>query len=242
MAADMLTNLVRELDDHDLSVLHTRNTQNGSVGVACVNPLHKKISPPGHASVLHTFEAVVGRWKSGRVVSAPSVGRVIWMEPQSEIKIENRLVKWHLEKWHLGSFFCKCCQPQIRWYDIYRCRWNVLHSVNVHYWTVQWCSSMCSSAQMATHFAYSLLKAVVMWPCNLICNHNHAGISGITWTHNMVAAQNCAMTSKQLQHKFQSARRSRSDVETDNAKQWTHQRAGWSKLHRSKTELDKTKL
>ena len=47
MAADMLTNLVRELDDHDLSVLHTRNTQNGLVGVACVNPLHKKISPPG---------------------------------------------------------------------------------------------------------------------------------------------------------------------------------------------------
>ena len=47
LAADMLTNLVRELDDHDLSVLHTRNTQNGLVGVACVNPLHKKISRPG---------------------------------------------------------------------------------------------------------------------------------------------------------------------------------------------------
>ena len=43
----MLTNLVRELDDHDLSVLHTRNTQNGLVGVACVNPLHKQISPTG---------------------------------------------------------------------------------------------------------------------------------------------------------------------------------------------------
>ena len=44
----MLTNhLVRDLDDHDLSVLHTRNTQNGLVGVACVNPLHKKISRPG---------------------------------------------------------------------------------------------------------------------------------------------------------------------------------------------------
>ena len=41
----MLTNLVRELDDHDLSVLHTRNTQNGLVGVACVNPLHKIFSP-----------------------------------------------------------------------------------------------------------------------------------------------------------------------------------------------------
>ena len=43
MAADMWTNyLVRDLDDHDLSVLHTRNTQNGLVGVACVNPLQKK--------------------------------------------------------------------------------------------------------------------------------------------------------------------------------------------------------
>ena len=33
----------------------------------------------------------------------------------------------------------------------------------------------------------------------------------------MLTAQNCAMTSKQLQHKFKSAPRSRSDVETDNA-------------------------
>ena len=39
----MLTNLVRDIDDHDLSVLHTRNTQNGLVGVACVNPLQKKL-------------------------------------------------------------------------------------------------------------------------------------------------------------------------------------------------------
>ena len=51
MAADMLTNLVRELDDHDLSVLHTRNTQNGLVGVVCVNPLHKKNSPTGNRLV-----------------------------------------------------------------------------------------------------------------------------------------------------------------------------------------------
>ena len=39
-----------------------------------------------------------------------------------------------------------------------------------------------------------------------------------------IRGQHCAMISKQLQHKFQSARRSRSDVETDNAnriKQWT---------------------
>ncbi len=47
MAADMLTNLVRDLDDHDLSILHTQNTQNGLVGVACVNPLQKQISPAG---------------------------------------------------------------------------------------------------------------------------------------------------------------------------------------------------
>ena len=42
----MLTNLVRDLDDHDLSISHTQNTQNGLVGVACVNPLQKQISPP----------------------------------------------------------------------------------------------------------------------------------------------------------------------------------------------------
>ena len=47
----MLTNLVRELDDHDLSVLHTRNTQNGLVGVACVNPLHKTISLPAEQNL-----------------------------------------------------------------------------------------------------------------------------------------------------------------------------------------------
>ena len=40
----MLTNLVRDLDDHNLSILHT---QNGLVGVACVNPLQKQISRPG---------------------------------------------------------------------------------------------------------------------------------------------------------------------------------------------------
>ena len=52
----MLTNLVRELDDHDLSVLHTRNTQNGLVGVACVNPLHKKISHPAkHPMIMASY-------------------------------------------------------------------------------------------------------------------------------------------------------------------------------------------
>ena len=41
----MLTNLVRDLDDNDLSILHTQNTQNGLVGVACVNPFKKKFAP-----------------------------------------------------------------------------------------------------------------------------------------------------------------------------------------------------
>ena len=46
-----LVNLVRDLDDHDLSVLHTQNTQNGLVGVACVNPLPKKFrARAGHAA------------------------------------------------------------------------------------------------------------------------------------------------------------------------------------------------
>ena len=53
----MLTNLVREFDDHDLSVLHTRNTQNGLVGVACVNPLHKKISRPALGTGLLSMTA-----------------------------------------------------------------------------------------------------------------------------------------------------------------------------------------
>ena len=56
----MLTNLVRELDDHDLSVLHTRNTQNGLVGVACVNPLHKKISLPGPMLAYCALKSPVG--------------------------------------------------------------------------------------------------------------------------------------------------------------------------------------
>ena len=47
MAADMLTNLVCGLDDHDLSILHT---QNGLVGVACVNPLQKQISLPASSA------------------------------------------------------------------------------------------------------------------------------------------------------------------------------------------------
>ncbi len=46
MAADMLTNLVRDLDDHDLSILHTQNTKNVLVGVACVNPLKNKFGRP----------------------------------------------------------------------------------------------------------------------------------------------------------------------------------------------------
>ena len=52
----MLANLVRELDDHDLSVLHTGNTQNGLVGVACVNPLHKFFSRPAPAVNGHLLQ------------------------------------------------------------------------------------------------------------------------------------------------------------------------------------------
>ena len=59
----------------------------------------------------------------------------------------------------------------------------------------------------------------------------------------MVIAQHYGMTSKQLQDKFQYARRCRSDVETltDNVnmiKQWTHQRRRFSKLHRMRENQD----
>ena len=56
-----------DLDDHDLSVLHTRNTQNGLVGVVCVNPLHKKISPPGSAIGRLLLAAHVGSARESRV-------------------------------------------------------------------------------------------------------------------------------------------------------------------------------
>ena len=36
-------------------------------------------TPPGHASVVHTFEAVVGSWRS---VSAPAVSRVMGGTPE----------------------------------------------------------------------------------------------------------------------------------------------------------------
>ena len=85
MAADMLTNhLVRDLDDHDLSVLHTRNTQNGLVGVACVNPLHKKISRPAphftcatnnpdYISLWHSKPAPDDRWASSKALQLARV-------------------------------------------------------------------------------------------------------------------------------------------------------------------------
>ena len=73
MAADMLTNLVRELDDHDLSVLHTRNTQNGLVGVACVNPLHKKFSRAGRPIdiVSNLFDPPIYLSKPSAVATSP---------------------------------------------------------------------------------------------------------------------------------------------------------------------------
>ena len=72
--------------------------------------------------------------------------------------------------WHLGEGFCKCCQPQIHWYDMHKSGWNVLHSDERTQWTVQW----CSSAQMATPFACSfnivyisirLLSSFFIWHC-----------------------------------------------------------------------------
>ena len=63
----MLTNLVRDLDDHDLSILHSQNTQNGLVGVACVNPLQKQISHPGSAAGRLRQAALVGSAREPRV-------------------------------------------------------------------------------------------------------------------------------------------------------------------------------
>ena len=64
----------------------------------------------------------------------------------------------------------------------------------------------------------------------------------------MAIAQHSAMTFKQLQYKFQSARRSRSDVETDNAniKHNEHTReegeVRCTECERSKIKMDDTKL
>ena len=70
-----------------------------------------------------------------------------WVEPQSEIKIAKNVGEMTFE-----GGFCKCCLPQIHWYDVHKCRRNVLHSDERTQWTVQW----CSSAQMATPFHHFL--------------------------------------------------------------------------------------
>ena len=76
----------------------------------------------------------------------PPVNRVMGGAPQ-RIKNSQKLYV----KLHLGESFCKCCQPQIHWYAIHKCRWNVLNSDERTQWTVQ----CCSSAQMAARFACS---------------------------------------------------------------------------------------
>ena len=40
------------------------------------------------------------------------------MEPQSEIKI----AQIYTVKLHLAKGFCKCCQPQLHWYDMGNCQ------------------------------------------------------------------------------------------------------------------------
>ena len=69
-----------------------------------------RLTTPSLASVVHTFEAVVGSWGS---VSAPES----WVEPHSEIKIAKKLDEMIYFLW---EDFCKCCQPQIHWYDIHK--------------------------------------------------------------------------------------------------------------------------
>ena len=65
-------------------------------------------TPPSLASVVHTFEAVVGSWGS---VSAPAVSRVMGGAPE-RIKIAK-----NIGGMTFVEVFCKCCQPQIHWYD-----------------------------------------------------------------------------------------------------------------------------
>ena len=57
----------------------------------------------------------------------------LWVEPQSG-KNSKTLVKWHV-----GEGFSKLCHPQIHWYDIPKCRRNVLHSNEHTQWIVKWC-------------------------------------------------------------------------------------------------------
>ena len=74
----MLTNLVRDIDDHDLSVLHTRNTQNGIVGVACVNPLQKqfRVRVEVFTDLVHVHGDPMFPWLVAVVCVAHESGRV----------------------------------------------------------------------------------------------------------------------------------------------------------------------
>ena len=69
--------------------------------------------PPSIASVVHTFEAVAGSWRSVSLQQSAQS----WVEPHSEIKIAK-----NIGKMTFGEGFCKCCQPEINVYDINKCK------------------------------------------------------------------------------------------------------------------------
>ena len=106
-------------------------------------------TPPSHASAAHTFEAVASSCGS---VSAPAVNRVMGGAPQ--------------RKTYMWNDIWGCCKPQIHWYDIHKCRWNVLHSDEHTQWTVQW----CSSAQVAASFGCSF-KSFYIYQAFLLLFH-----------------------------------------------------------------------
>ena len=79
---------------------------------------------PNYASVtvLQTFETFAGGLGALWARQQLPDSRV---EPQSDIQIAKQ--RWHC----IWGAFCKCCKPQIHWYEymIYiKCRWNVLYS------------------------------------------------------------------------------------------------------------------
>ena len=103
------------------------------------------LPPPQHCISRAHVWSYQGQLGPGSV-SAQEVSRVMGGAPE-----RNKNSKKIYVKWYLGEGFCKCCQPRIHWYDIHKCRWNVLRSDERTQWTVHW----CSSAQMATPFTCS---------------------------------------------------------------------------------------
>ena len=168
--------------------------------------------------------AHAGSWGSGSAVSAPAVLRVMGGTPERNENSKKDRFKYYI--WG-GFFYFKCCQPKVHWYDMYTdiCELCFI-PMNVHDSTVQWCSSLCSSAQMAAPFAYSQL-----WACDSVISfvtilikytseannwikellvfyinpgewdNTNVVISRILkpWTHHMTTAQHCAMLSATTQ-------------------------------------------